>query len=132
MEIFRETKPLLYSNNKIYDYVIKIDNYEAILGNEIRNFEKLNENQFKIKIGSMPNICLELVEDNINSCVKLISNDSNLNFKILISINSIDENSSVVNVKFDGKFSSMIEMMIKNPLEKFIDSLRNKIEDLKF
>ena len=132
MEIIRETKPLLYSSNEIYDYVIKIDNYEAILGNEIRNFEKLNENQFKIKISSMPNICLELVEDNINSCVKLISNDSNLNFEILISINSIDENSSVVNVKFDGKFSSMIEMMIKNPLEKFIDSLRNKIEDLKF
>ena len=132
MEIIRETKPLLYSSNEIYDYVIKIDNYESILGNEIRNFEKLNENQFKIKIGSMPNICLELVEVNINSCVKLISNDSNLNFKILISINSIDENSSVVNVKFDGKFSSMIEMMIKNPLEKFIDSLRNKIEDLKF
>lgn len=132
MEIIRETKPLLYSTNEIYDYVIKIDNYKAILGDEIRNFEKLNENQFKIKIGSMPNICLELVEDNINSCVKLISNDSNLNFKILISINSIDENSSVINVKFDGKFSSMIEMMIKNPLEKFIDSLRNKIEDLKF
>ena len=132
MEIIRETKPLLYSSNEIYDYVIKIDNYEAILGDEIRNFEKLNENQFKIKIGSMPNICLELVEDNINSCVKLISNDSNLNFEILMSINSIDDNSSVVNVKFDGKFSSMIEMMIKNPLEKFIDSLRNKIEDLKF
>lgn len=132
MEIFRETKPLLYSNNKIYDYVIKIDNYEAILGNEIRNFEKLNENQFKIKIGSMPNICLKLVEDEVNCCVKLISNDSNLNFKILISINSIDEKSSVVNVKFYGTFSSMIEMMIKNPLEKFIESLRNKIEDLKF
>ena len=132
MEIIRETKPLFYSSNEIYDYVIKIDNYEAILGNEIRNFEKLNENQFKIKIGSMPNICLELVEDNANSCVKLISNDSNLNFEILMSINSIDDNSSLVNVKFDGKFSSMIEMMIKNPLEKFIDSLRNKIEDLKF
>ena len=65
MEIIRETKPLLYSSNEIYDYVIKIDNYEAILGSEIKNFEKLNENQFKIKIGSMPNICLELVEDNI-------------------------------------------------------------------
>jgi len=132
MEIIRETKPLLYSSNEIYDYVIKIDNYEAILGNEIRNFEKLSENQFKIKIGSMPNIYLELVEDKANCCVKLISNDSNLNFKILISINSIDEKFSAVNVKFDGTFSSMIEMMIKNPLEKFIDSLRNKIEDLKF
>ena len=28
--------------------------------------------------------------------------------------------------------ATRLEMMIKNPLEKFIDSLRNKIEDLKF
>ena len=61
MEIIKETKPISYSNNEIYDFVIKINNYEAILGSEIRNFEKLSENQFKIKIGSMPNICLELV-----------------------------------------------------------------------
>jgi len=132
MEISKETKPISYSNNEIYDFVIKINNYEAILGSEIRNFEKLSENQFKIKIGSMPNICLELVEDKVNCSVKLISKDSNLNFEIIISINSLDENSSVVIVKFDGRFSSMIEMMIKNPLEKFIESLKNKIEDLKF
>ena len=132
MEINKESKEIPYSSEKIYTYIIDINNYENILKNEIKSFDKISENEFKIKIGSMPNICLELVEDNINSCVKLISNDSNLNFKILISINSIDENSSVVNIKFDGKFSSMIEMMIKNPLEKFIDSLGNKIEDLKF
>ena len=80
----------------------------------------------------MPNICLELIENKANKSVKLISNDSNINFEILISINSIDENSSIVNVKFNGKFSSMIEIMIKNPLEKFIESLKNKIENINF
>tara|TARA_B100001250_G_C19654892_1_gene724388 strand:+ start:358 stop:756 length:399 start_codon:yes stop_codon:yes gene_type:complete len=132
MEISRQTNILPFSSFNIYEFVIDIDNYETILGNEIRNFEKISENEFKIKIGSMPNICLELIENKANKSVKLISNDSNLNFEILISINSIDENSSSVSVKFNGKFSSMIEMMIKNPLEKFIESLKNKIENINF
>ena len=99
---------------------------------EISDFEKLSVNQFKIKIGSMPKISLELVENRPSSSVKLLSNNSNLNFKICITIDSIDNNSSVVYVKFEGKFSTMIEMMIKNPLEKFINSLKNKVEELDF
>ena len=99
---------------------------------EISDFEKLSANEFKIKIGSMPKISLELVENRLSSSVKLLSNDSNLNFQICITVDSVDNNSSVVYVKFEGKFSTMIEMMIKNPLEKFINSLKNKVEELDF
>ena len=80
----------------------------------------------------MPKISLELVENRPSSSVKLLSNDSNLNFQICITVDSVDKNSSVVYVKFEGKFSTMIEMMIKNPLEKFINSLKNKVEELDF
>ena len=80
----------------------------------------------------MPKISLELVENRSSSSVKLLSNDSNLNFQISITVDSVDNNSSVVYVKFEGKFSTMIEMMIKNPLEKFINSLKNKVEELDF
>ena len=41
MEISRETKVLYFSELKIYNYIVKIDNYEEILGDEIKNFEKL-------------------------------------------------------------------------------------------
>jgi hypothetical protein len=132
MEINKQTNILQFSSSKIYDFIINIDNYKTILGDEISDFEKLSVNEFKIKIGSMPKISLELVENRPSSSVKLLSNDSNLNFQICITIDSIDNNSSVVYVKFEGKFSTMIEMMIKNPLEKFINSLKNKVEELDF
>tara|TARA_X000001036_G_scaffold377620_1_gene367533 strand:- start:301 stop:699 length:399 start_codon:yes stop_codon:yes gene_type:complete len=132
MEISKQTNILQFSSLKIYDFIINIDNYKTILGNEISDFEKLSANEFKIKIGSMPKISLELVENRLSSSVKLLSNDSNLNFQICITVDSVDNNSSVVYVKFEGKFSTMIEMMIKNPLEKFINSLKNKVEELDF
>ena len=132
MEISKQTNILQFSSLKIYDFIINIDNYKTILGDEISDFEKLSVNEFKIKIGSMPKISLELVENRPSSSVKLLSNDSNLNFQISITVDSVDNNSSVVYVKFEGKFSTMIEMMIKNPLEKFINSLKNKVEELNF
>ena len=132
MEISKQTNILQFSSSKIYDFIINIDNYKTILGDEISDFEKLSVNEFKIKIGSMPKISLELVENRPSSRVKLLSNESNLNFQICITVDSVDKNSSVVYVKFEGKFSTMIEMMIKKPLEKFINSLKNKVEELDF
>jgi hypothetical protein len=128
MEINKESKEIPYSSEKIYNYIIDINNYENILKNEIKSFDKISENEFKIKIGSMPGIKLILEKNLTDEYVKLISNDSNFNFSIIIYVNQISEKSSKVTVKFIGSFSSMIEMMIRKPLENFIESLKNKIE----
>ena len=130
MEINKESKEIPYSSNKIYSYISNIDNYETILKNEIKSFDKISENEFKIKIGSMPGIKLILEKNLTDEYVKLISNDSNFNFAIIIYVNQISEKSSKVTVKFIGSFSSMIEMMIRKPLENFIESLKNKIEEI--
>jgi len=130
MEINKESKEIPYSSEKIYTYIIDINNYENILKNEIKSFNKISENEFKIKIGSMPGIKLILEKNLTDEYVKLISNDSNFNFSIIIYVNQISEKSSKVTVKFIGSFSSMIEMMIRKPLENFIESLKNKIEEI--
>ncbi len=130
MEINKESKEIAYSSEKIYTYIIDINNYENILKNEIKSFDKISENEFKIKIGSMPGIKLILEKNLMDEYVKLISNDSNFNFSIIIYVNQISEKSSKVTVKFIGSFSSMIEMMIRKPLENFIESLKNKIEEI--
>ena len=132
MEIIKESNVIPYSSEKLYSHIIDIDNYEQILKDEIRSFDKLSENEFKIKIGNMPAINLLLNELPENNEVKLSSNDSNLNFYILIKIDAIESNSSKIKVQFVGNFSSMIEMMIKKPLNAFIDSLKNKIENISF
>ena len=132
MEIIKESNVIPYSSEKLYSHIIDIDNYEQILKDEIRSFDKLSEKEFKIKIGNMPSINLLLSELPENNEVKLSSNDSNLNFYILIKIDAIESNSSKIKVQFVGNFSSMIEMMIKKPLNAFIDSLTNKIENISF
>ena len=132
MKIIKESNVIPYSSEKLYSYIIDIDNYEQILKDEIRSFDKLSENEFKIKIGNMPGINLLLSELPDNNEVKLSSNDNNLNFYILIKIDAIENNSSKIKVQFVGNFSSMIEMMIKKPLNTFIDSLKNKIENISF
>ena len=132
MEIIKESNVIPYSSEKLYSYIIDVDNYEQILKDEIRSFDKLSEKEFKIKIGNMPGINLLLNELPENNEVKLSSNDSNLNFYILIKIDAIESNSSKIKVQFVGNFSSMIEMMIKKPLNAFIDSLKNKIENISF
>ncbi len=132
MEIIKESNVIPYSSKKLYSHIIDIDNYEQILKDEIRSFDKVSENEFKIKIGNMPGINLLLSELPENNEVKLYSNDSNLNFYILIKIDAIESNSSKIKVQFVGNFSSMIEMMIKKPLNAFIDSLKNKIENISF
>ena len=130
MEINKESKEIPYSSEKIYNYIIDINNYENILKNEIKSFDKISENEFKIKIGSMPGIKLILEKNLTDEYVKLISNDSYFYFSIIIYVNQISEKSSKVTVKFIGSFSSMIEMMIRKPLENFIESLKNKIEEI--
>lgn len=132
MEINKESLEIPYSLEKIYSYISNINNYESILISEIKNFEKISENEFKIKIGSLPNINLILEKNPSEKSVKLNSKDSNFNFYILINVILITQNSSKINVKFFGSFSSMIEMMIKKPLENFIVSLKNKIEKSTF
>ena len=132
MEIIKESRVIPYSAEKLYSHIVDIDNYEQILKDEIRSFDKLSEKEFKIKIGNMPSINLLLSELPDDNEVKLSSNDSNLNFYILIKIDAIESNSSKIKVQFVGNFSSMIEMMIKKPLNAFIDSLKNKIESISF
>tara|TARA_B100000886_G_scaffold101241_1_gene67266 strand:+ start:12 stop:410 length:399 start_codon:yes stop_codon:yes gene_type:complete len=132
MEIIKESNVIPYPSEKLYSHIIDIDNYEQILKDEIRSFDKLSEKEFKIKIGNMPSINLLLSELPDDNEVKLSSNDSNLNFYILIKIDAIESNSSKIKVQFVGNFSSMIEMMIKKPLNAFIDSLKNKIENISF
>ena len=132
MEIIKESNVIPYSSEKLYSHIIDIDNYEKILKDEIRSFDKLSEKEFKIKIGNMPGINLSLTESPDNNEVKLSSNDSNLNFYILIKIDTIESNSSKIKVQFVGNFSSMIEMIIKKPLNAFINSLKDKIENISF
>ena len=129
MQIIKEIGHISCSNASLTNFFSDIKNYKVIFSEEVSSFEILNENTFKIKIGSFPNISLIHSKSNVNS-FSLRSNSNNFEFEILINSSEINNNSTRCQIIFNGNFSMMIEMMAKKPLENFLTNIARKIEKL--
>jgi hypothetical protein len=55
---------------------------------------------------------------------------SKLAFTLTLDINEVDENSSENQLFFNGDFNPMMAMMIKTPLQKFINTLSENMAKL--
>tara|TARA_E500000178_G_C16415387_1_gene484828 strand:+ start:142 stop:543 length:402 start_codon:yes stop_codon:yes gene_type:complete len=129
MKITREIESLENSINSLINFFEEIKNYEKIFDEDIASFEVLNENTFRLKIGSFPNISLTHKKTSNNS-FSLKSRSDNFDFEIHINLYEINMSSTKCQIIFNGNFSSMIEMIAKKPLENFLTNISKKIEDL--
>ena len=53
-------------------------------------------------------------------------------FHFSFLVKKIDETNSEIEIEFNGEFSSMMEMMIKNPITKFTDEIATNISQVNF
>ena len=117
---------------KIYNYISDINNYELILGDEIKDFNIIDKEIFCIKIGGLPSIELKLETNDNEKSIKLLSSNPKMIFHFSFLVKKIDETNSEIEIEFNGEFSSMMEMMIKNPITKFTDEIATKISQVNF
>jgi hypothetical protein len=78
----------------------------------------------------MPEIRLALGNSVEYSKVSLGAASSKLAFTLEANISTISENSSNVQLQFEGDFNPMMAMMVKKPLTSFIDTLTENIAKL--
>ena len=74
---------------------------------------------------------LKNIIDNVSDKeVVLKSASSSLDFALTGAMNPLNENQTEVQLLFEGKFNPFIKMMVEKPLQNFINSLTDKIEQL--
>ena len=78
----------------------------------------------------MPEIRLVLKEKTEYSNIILGAASSKLDFELNADIKEIDDNSSEVQLDFNGKFNMMMAMMVKKPLTAFIEALTINLDKL--
>ncbi|MDR6301521.1 SRPBCC family protein [Mesonia maritima] len=118
------------SQKETFDFLTEVSNYEKIMPESIQKFEILDKDSFLFQLKGMPEIALEIQEKNPNDLVILGAKSDKLSFTLKADIKALDENSSQVQLLFDGEFNSMMAMMIKSPLKKFINTLSENLGNL--
>ena len=132
MNLSRVTDRIKFKASTVYNYLNNPINYESILADEISEFSIIDIESFSIKIGSLPKISLEHKSNVLERSTSLNSKNEKLSFVFNFKVIDIDESSCNIEIKIKGKFSSMMQMMIKPPMNKFLDAISKKIISIDF
>ncbi|MNK35258.1 hypothetical protein D3C87_537790 [compost metagenome] len=104
------------------------EDYKDLMPDGLQKFET-SADGFKFGLKGMPEIALKI--DNVSDKeVVLKSASSSLDFALTGNMNPLNETQTEVQLLFEGKFNPFIKMMVEKPLQNFINSLTDKIEQL--
>ena len=121
---------LKLSDQNLFYKLTDINNYEKIMPENISKFEIIDSNTLIFSLKGMPEIKLVFGEKISPSLITLNSSESKINFSLIAHINKIDESNCNFSLEFNGDLNPMIQMMVKTPLQSFINDLSNNISKL--
>ena len=118
------------SAQHLFNALSDVKNFEKLMPENISKFEVLGDDIFNFGLKGMPEIKLRMKETTPNSKVMLAAASDKLPFTLTANIETLSENSSAVQLHFDGEFNPMMAMMIKGPITKFIETLAENMHKL--
>jgi len=129
MHLKSPTVTVKKSAENLFDFLTDVKNFETIMPQNIDKFET-SKDAFIFALKGMPSIKLKLDSKERPNKIILTSASDKFPFNLTGNINSLDANSSSIKLDFKGDFNPMMTMMIKNPLQKFINTLSENLAKL--
>lgn len=117
------------SQKKFFEFLSNLDNFKEIMPENTDKFEVDGES-FLFSLKGMPEIRLVVKEKQEFDKIILGAASSKLNFTLTALINEVSDNSCESQLLFEGDFNPMMAMMVKGPLQKFINTLSEKSSNL--
>lgn len=117
------------SQEELFNFLTNLNNFEQLIPENKEKFE-VDGDSFIFGLKGMPEIRLVLKEKNEFDQVVLGAASSKLAFTLTTNIKEVSETSSEVQILFAGDFNPMMAMMIKKPLQKFIDTLSGNLKTI--
>ncbi len=114
----------------MFEALCDVKNYEKLMPENISKFEVTGDDSFIFGLSGMPEIKLRMKEKNATNQVILGAASDKLPFTLTANIESKSENTSDVQLLFEGDFNAMMAMMIKSPINKFLESLSGNMHKL--
>ncbi|MDD3005082.1 SRPBCC family protein [Flavobacterium sp.] len=114
----------------LFNALTDVKNFEKLMPDNIAKFEVIDATSFIFGLKGMPEIKLRLKDSTPHSQVTLGAASDKLPFTLKADLNSLSENTTEVQLHFEGEFNAMMAMMIKGPIGKFIETLAHNMSKL--
>ena len=114
----------------IFNALSDIKNFEKLMPENMAKFEVIDENCFEFGLKGMPEIKLVKKASTPNSEIILGAASSKLPFTLNAKIDATSENTTDIQLFFEGEFNAMMAMMVKGPITKFIETLASNMNKL--
>ena len=116
------------SQEDLYHFLTDFNNFEQLMPENTDKFE-ITDTGFLFALKGMPTIKLKLQEKVPFSKIVLASASEQFPFTLTTNIKDAN-GKATANFEFEGKFNPMITMMVKKPLQKFVDTLSSNLQKL--
>ncbi|RXP46601.1 SRPBCC family protein [Lutibacter sp. HS1-25] len=117
------------SQKEFFEFLTDLNNFKVLMPENTDKFE-VDGDSFLFSLKGMPEIRLVITEKQEFDKIVLGAASSKLNFNLTVAIQVVTENSCEAQLLFKGDFNPMMAMMVKSPLQKFIDTLTNNASKL--
>ena len=129
MEINSSTATVDQSTEMLFSKLSQVDTYKQLMP-EGATFTAISDNQFRFKLGGMPEIGLTISEKQANESIVLKSSSDKISFSLRGQLTEVSANKTDVQLHFEGDFNPMMAMMVKKPLTQFMESLVSNMHKL--
>ena len=113
----------------LFNALNDVKNFEKLMPENIAKFEVIDENCFEFGLKGMPEIKLVKKGGTPNSQIVLGAASSKLPFTLAANLTEVNDTTDV-QLAFEGDFNPMMAMMIKGPITKFIERLAQNMGKL--
>jgi carbon monoxide dehydrogenase subunit G len=113
----------------LFNALNDVKNFEKLMPENIAKFEVIDENCFEFGLKGMPEIKLVKKGGTPNSQIVLGAASSKLPFTLTANLTEVNDTTDV-QLTFEGEFNPMMAMMIKGPISKFIETLAENMGKL--
>jgi len=117
------------SADDLFNFLTDVKNFGTIMPENTDKFEA-TEDAFIFALKGMPSIKLKLEKQERPNTIVLASASDKFPFTLTGNLQVINDASASIQLNFEGDFNPMMAMMIKGPLQKFINTLAENLAKL--
>ena len=110
------------SQKDFFEFLTDLKNFKQLMPENTEKFE-VEGDSFIFSLKGMPEIRLVVKEKQEFDKIILGAASSKLSFSLTANIEAISDSSCEAQLLFEGEFNAMMAMMVKGPLQKFINTL---------